>query len=1050
MTMAVEGAKQLAEDQGLPVLGYELQDVHFQQPLLIPPEEDGVEIIMQFRTPMPDTSDSRLVVYAFVIDSLAPGQKEWRRNCAGRILTHIHMDETSFAQSHEQYRDCYEGITAVCEHEISSEALYFDLTNVGMAFGATFQNLIRISNAQEQASCSIRVPNTAGTMPENAEYPHAIHPALLESLTHMMIPALTGPKTALTKTLVPTFVDSVYISNHITAKSGDILQGYATAKWQNSSLAEGDIIALDPQKTQPLVIITKMQYKALPTWDVGANEWQPTIETSTKYRKLCSQMTWKIDPESFRPNESIDLSLYLECLFHKNPSFKILQVGGDPADVTSALLRVATGDGSHTPLFSSLVYTAASAKAIADAGVMLAKWSAHVQFEIIDIEDDLAGQNFEPGTIDLVIADATGQTPGRTQRFLSQIRALMKPKGTMLIKGDVTKMTDVDPGTFGFASLNLGKSIVHPVIIDNWKRTLMENGFASGPILNRDIAESDVGQTQLVVAPRTANDSATSQIYGEALIVRPRNAGQQLSALMAGILGKLSEFGLSTTLVDMYTAVGYDLESCLVVNMMEIEEPLLANMESTTFETMKSLVLRSKSLLWVTMGDVMTGESPAANMASGFACTMRYETDSTSFATLDLGSVSQLNQIANYNEYADAVGSVAHLLCEEPAGPIFEREFAYHGGHLYVPRVSPLEELNDWLNGPGEKFKPETLRLDQIGCPIQVCRKTEGAVEDLYCKEDSTTLDPIANNHVQIDVKVSALNNADVATATEIMGLECAGIITELGKDVRHLRKGDRVMAIGLGCHRTTVRTSEDLCQRISKSLSFQQGASIPLAYCTAYLALIKTANLKSHESVLIHDSADGFDQAAAEIALHIGAEVFILTDSLEKRALMIEKLHVAETHILTIDNLELPRSLMRLTKGKGIDVVVGNSPGELMRQSWHCIANFGRFVNLHTGAGPENTAGLDMRPFRRSATFSSVDVVGLLEHDPDQVSRIFRDVRCLLDQGSISPISPINSYEYSRLSECFGTMSSGEMRGKTVLSAQNEDLVPVCQPTKV
>ena len=1049
MTMAVEGAKQIAEDEGLQVLGYELQDVDFQQPLMIPPEEDGVEVVMQFRNPMPDTSDSRLAVYAFVIDSLAPGQKEWRRNCAGRILTHIHINETSFSKSHKHYTDCYEGITAACEHENSPDALYLELTNVGMAFGASFQNLIRISNTQEQASCSIQVPNTAGTMPENEEYPHAIHPALLESLTHMMIPALTGPKTALTETMVPKSVDSVYISNHVTAKSGDILHGYATAKWQNSSLAEGDIVALDPQKTQPLVVITKMQYKTLPTWDVGANEWQPAIETSTKYRKLCSQMSWKIDPESFRANESIDLALYLDCLFHKNPSFKIVQVGGDPADVTSALLRVATGDGSHTPLFSSLVYTSASAKAIADAGVVLAKWSAHVQFEILNIEDDLAGQNFEPGTIDLVIADATGQTPGRTQQFLSQIRALTKPKGTMLIEGDITKMADVDPGTFGFASLNLGKSIVHPVIIDNWKRVLMEHGFASGPILNKDIAESEARRTQLVVAPRTENDSATLQTYGEALIVRPRNAGQESSALMAGILGKLSEFGYSATMVDMYTAIGYDLESCLVVSMVEIEEPLLANMESTTFEAMKGLVLRSKSLLWVTMGDVITGESPAANMANGFACTMRYETDSPNFATLDLGSVSQLNQNANYNEYADAVGSVAHLLCEEPAGPIFEREFAYHGGHLYVPRVSPIEEMNDWLNGPGEKLRPEILRLDQIGCPIQVCRKTEGDVEDLYCKEDPITIDPIAHNHVQIDVKVSALNKADVATATENMGLECAGVITELGKNIRHLRKGDRVMAIGSGCHRTTVRTSEHLCQRIPESLSFQQCASIPLAYCTAYLALIKTADLKSHENVLIHDSPDGICQAAAEIALHIGAEAFILTNCLEKRALMIEKLHMAESHILTIDNLELPRTLKRLTKDKGIDVVIGNSPGELMRQSWHCIANFGRYVNIHTGAGQENTAGLDMRPFSRSATFSSVDVVGLLEHDPDQVSRIFRNVRCLLDQGSIFPISPIISYEYSRLSECFGTIRSGEMRGKTVLSAQNEDLVPVCQPTK-
>ena len=73
--MAVEGAKQLAEDEGLQVLGYKLRDVCFQQPLMIPPEEEGVgvEVLMQFRALVPDASEPALIMYAFVIDSLAPG-----------------------------------------------------------------------------------------------------------------------------------------------------------------------------------------------------------------------------------------------------------------------------------------------------------------------------------------------------------------------------------------------------------------------------------------------------------------------------------------------------------------------------------------------------------------------------------------------------------------------------------------------------------------------------------------------------------------------------------------------------------------------------------------------------------------------------------------------------------------------------------------------------------------------------------------------------------------------------------------------------------------
>lgn len=1049
MTMAVEGAKQLAEDVGLQVSGYELRDVHFLQSPMIPPEEDGVEIVMQFRASTPEASDSGIIMYAFVIDSLGPGRKDWQRNCSGKIVTLVQVNEVTVSRNDQYYVDQYDNITAACHHQKNAETFYVELAQVGMAFGVTFQNLVRIRSSTEQTSCTIQVPNTATTMPDSFEYQHAIHPSLLESLTHMMIPALTGPKTALKETLVPTFVESVYISNDITTRPGDELQGYATAKWHSSSLAEGNIVALGLHKLQPLVIITKIQLKALPSWDFGSNKWQPAIEISTRYRKLCNQMKWKADPEDFLANESIDLPNYFDCLFHKTPTLKILQVGGNPVDVTTVLLQVATDNSNHLPLFSSLVYTAESVKAIADARIELAKWNPHVQYEMLNIEDDLAEQNFEPGLYDLVVADATMQTPERMRRLLSQVRALMKPKGTLLIEGDMTKPAEVGTGTFAASNLNIGRSTLHRFVIDDWKKIMVEHGFVCGPTLRKGSTEPEPGRTQMIVATTAAKDRGTLQECSEAVIVQPADADPELTVLMTKVVERLSVVGFSASIVGMSTAVERQLESCLVVNVMEIKEQLLSKMETTEFEAIKSLVLRSKSLLWVSMGDILTGENPAMNMATGLARALRYETDSTNFATLDLGSASNFKQTANHNQYVDAIGRIAPLLCEEAATTIFEREFALHEGHLYIPRVNPLETMNDWMNGLDEQNRPEHVRLDEIDHPIQIASKTEGVSEELHFKEVSVALDHIGENQVQIDVKVSGSNLADLRAPTDNMGSECAGVITKLGQRVRHLRKGDRVMAIGPGCHRTAVITSEDLCQRIPESLSFEQGASIPFAYCTAVLAVVKNARLKTGESVLIHENLDGIDQAAAEIALRLGAEVFILTNSHEKRDFMIEQLHIEENHVLDINRFELSKSLMRLTNDKGVDVVIGSSPGEIMRQSWHCIAKFGRFVNLHTGGGLEDTTELDMRPFQRSATFSSVDVMGLLQHDPDEVSGIFREVRCLLDEGNITPISPITTYKYSRIQEWYESLRSGQMREKTVLSAQSEDLVPVCQFTK-
>ena len=1041
MTMAVEGAKQLAEDSGLHVSGYELRDVHFLQPPLIPPEEDGVEILMQFRTSTSEVSNPGLVMYTFVIDSLAPGRKDWQRNCSGKIVTHAQVDDVNASRNDKHYMNRYDKITAACKYEKNMETFYVELAQIGMAFGVTMRNLVRINSSTEQSSCTIRVPNTAATMPERFEYQHAIHPALLESLTHMMIPALTGPRTALKETMVPTFVESVYISNDVSAKPGDEIQGYATARWNDNSLAEGNIVALGLHKVEPLVIISKMQCKTLPSWDAGGNEWQPAIETSTKYRKLCSQTTWKVDPEGFCRDESVDLSKYFDCLFHKNPTLKILQVGGNTADVTTVLLQVATSNGSQVPRFSSLVYTAESAKAIADAGIELAKWNPHVQYEILNVEENLTDQNFETGVYDLVVADATMQSPRRIERFLSQIKALMKPKGTLIIEGDVTKLAEVGSSTSAFSNLHIGKSSLHSVVIDSWRSIMMGHGFSSGPILRKDTTE----RTQMIVATTDASNGGTLHELGEAIIVQPANAGQELSALMTELVERLSVVGFDTAIVDMSTALECALESCLVINMVEIQEQLLSKMEITAFQKMQNLVLRSKFLLWVTMGSTMTGENPAMNMVNGLLRAVSYERDSANFATLDLGVASQLHQTA---DHVNAISRIAFSLCEEAATGTFEREFACHEGNMYIPRVSPLEAMNNWMNGLDEQVEVEKVSLEEIHYPVQITSKTEGDMEEFQFKEVSTGLDSLGDNDVQIDVKCSGSNKADLTTSVESMGLECAGIIARLGPKVRHLRRGDRVMAIGSSCHRTAVIMSEDFCQRIPEGFSFEQGAAIPVAYCTALWAVLKIARLQPGESVLIHENADGIDQAAAEIALHLDAEVFFLTKSLEKRVFMIEKLHVPETHVLHVDELELSRTLMRLTKDKGVDVVIGSSPGEIMRQSWHCIAKFGRFVNLHAGGGLEDTAELDMRPFQRSAAFSSVNIKDLLQHHRDEVSATFREVRCMLDEGKIGPISPITSYNYDSIQEWFEALRSGKLTGKTVLSAHSEDLVPVCQPT--
>lgn len=86
--------------------------------------------------------------------------------------------------------------------------------------------------------------------------------------------------------------------------------------------------------------------------------------------------------------------------------------------------------------------------------------------------------------------------------------------------------------------------------------------------------------------------------------------------------------------------------------------------------------------------------------------------------------------------------------------------------------------MDEWSRRVGQTGK---IWLDLIVYPIQIASKTEGDTEELHFKEVSTTLDSVGENQIQIDVKVSGSNTADLTASTENMGLVCAGIITELG-----------------------------------------------------------------------------------------------------------------------------------------------------------------------------------------------------------------------------------------------------------------------------
>lgn len=151
-----------------------------------------------------------------------------------------------------------------------------------------------------------------------------------------------------------------------------------------------------------------------------------------------------------------------------------------------------------------------------------------------------------------------------------------------------------------------------------------------------------------------------------------------------------------------------------------------------------------------------------------------------------------------------------------------------------------------------------------------------------------------APGEVLIRAHASAINGADLLQragqysppegASEIIGLEAAGEVAEVGEGVTSFKKGDRVMTlVDGGGYAEFVSAPQGQVMALPDSLDFEEGAAIPEVWLTAFLELVWLGKLQKGEDLLIHAGASGVGTAGIQIAKALGANVIVTAGSEEK-----------------------------------------------------------------------------------------------------------------------------------------------------------------------
>ncbi|KAL4814821.1 Choline/Carnitine o-acyltransferase-domain-containing protein [Aspergillus spinulosporus] len=473
-----------------------------------------------------------------------------------------------------------------------------------------------------------------------------------------------------------------------------------------------------------------------------------------------------------------------------------------------------------------------------------------------------------------------------------------------------------------------------------------------------------------------------------------------------------------------------------------------ASATSLAPENLIPTLCRLRSVLLVTVsGDRISG-GPALS-PSGLARIAEREVEGLLAITLDYQQTPSLSQDSLHEIVVEIVGrSFVGVNREHDS---IDREYVYRDGALLVPRLKKSESADQWLAASvnGSSIE-ETGGFHTSGCPLQLHFKTPGLLDSAVFVPVNGLLNTLEPDEVSVKVYAHAVNRVDIAIAsdraepTEVMMGEFAGVVVAVGSLCEGAyRPGDRVCGWGSRPYTNIARVKCHMVHRLDDAISFVEGASIPIAFQSATYALTTIARLERGQTVLIHGAAGAVGQAAISIAQHIGADIYATVGSPEKKQLLAEQKGIPTNRIFSSRTAAFRDDVLNLTDGRGVDVVINCSSGDVLDESIPCVADFGYMIDLTKSKIP---LSMD-RGLGRNITFASINMRLLAKQRPRQLGELFSQVMALYQERSLAAIAPITTIPISDLNAGFRLVQSQRYAGKIVLDADETVLVKQLAP---
>ncbi len=726
---------------------------------------------------------------------------------------------------------------------------------------------------------------------------------------------------------------------------------------------------------------------------------------------------------------------------------RVLEVGGGTAGLAAHVLPLLE------PGLHSYTFTDVSAGFFPSAMQKLAAFP-EVECKIFDLEKPGTEQDLAAGSFDFIIGTNVIHAVRDIRLTLGHLRDLLAPGGNLVFMDTATPQLWTET-VFGLTSgwWKLTDRDLRPdqPLLERatWERVLKEVGFSETASLPGLIGPTG-GEGQMALLARKAGQPVAAEQSVPAAMPPEKSwlifadaagLGDELATQLreGGARCKVAHRGkeFATTGLESFT--------------LRAEEPddftrLLTSCADSALE--RIVYLWNLDTATVAPGDALMGTDALLHLSHALDTIFpaaKLRIDTVTRGAQPVGRATHPTAVAQapsiglmrvvQNEYSNLTCrgiDLPHaegradlgLLWSELLRSEADREVALRGEARYVQRLG--------------RGRPSIRQVLPPEVPLRLESRERGHLDTLGFAPFS--LPPCGPGEALIEVRAAGMNFRDVLKAlalypgeapdARIYGDEVGGIVKAVGPGVTHIAPGDRVFGLAVfGLATQTLARAGDL-RRMPEGMSFEEVATVPVVFMTAWHALHNVARIRRGEIVLVHAGAGGVGMAAIQIAHHLGAEVIASAGSPTKRGLLKT---LGVKYVVDSRRGDFAEAVLELTNRRGVDVVLNALAGEAIPMGLSCLAEFGRFLEIGKRDIYQNSR-IPLWNLRRNASFHVVAMDAVFRGDEALTRDMLGEIATRLESGAFKPLA-FRSFAACRVDAAFRLMASGKHIGKVVVS---------------